>query len=63
MFLFITRPEAEPARVVIKLKTFLSKEKQHLSCGEMDYRFNSDWRGEGLQGTVKLISSDLDFYK
>lgn len=34
MFLFILRPEAEPARIVIKLKLFffffLSKKQQHL---------------------------------
>lgn len=30
--LFIMRPEAEPATVMIKLKIFLNKEK-HFSCG------------------------------
>lgn len=43
---FMMRPEAEPAGLVIKLKTFLSKEKQHLSYGGTHYRLIPDWDGE-----------------
>lgn len=56
MFLFILRPAAEPARVVIKLKTFmLRKKKQHLWKNALQTHPWLGWRGHAENPRVSFV--------